>query len=81
MTKPTGQIKSAATVIIGLGLSMTSIVMADGHGTSDVQLSESVNSKGEISLPADFRKTMSHLGSWFVPEGEASGFHDVRFKT
>ena len=36
-----------------------------------------VNDKGDISLPADFRKTMSHLGSWFVPQGDASGFHDV----
>ncbi len=36
-----------------------------------------VDEKGNISLPKDFRKTMSHLGSWFVPEGDASGFHDV----
>ena len=36
-----------------------------------------VDDQGNISLPNDFRKTMSHLGSWFVPEGEASGFHDV----
>ena len=36
-----------------------------------------VDEKGTISLPKDFRNTMSHLGSWFVPEGDASGFHDV----
>lgn len=36
-----------------------------------------VDNKGNISLPKDFRKTMSHLGSWFVPAGDASGFHDV----
>lgn len=36
-----------------------------------------VNEKGTISLPKDFRNTMSHLGSWFVPAGDASGFHDV----
>jgi len=36
-----------------------------------------VDSKGNINLPDDFRKTMVHLGSWFVPEGGASGFHDV----
>lgn len=36
-----------------------------------------VNTNGEISLPDDFRKDYAHLGSWFVPEGEASGFHDV----
>jgi hypothetical protein len=31
----------------------------------------------QISLPDDFRTTFVHLGSWFVPEGGASGFHDV----
>lgn len=36
-----------------------------------------VNNEGHIVLPDDFRKNMSHLGSWFVPEGGASGFHDV----
>jgi hypothetical protein len=36
-----------------------------------------VDGKGNISLPKDFRKTMVHLGSWFVPAGDASGFHDV----
>lgn len=36
-----------------------------------------VDKAGNISLPADFRITMAHLGSWFVPEGDASGFHDV----
>ena len=36
-----------------------------------------VDAKGQISLPNDFRRTMVHLGSWYVPEGAASGFHDV----
>ena len=36
-----------------------------------------VDGKGNISLPDDFRKAMVHLGSWFVTEGGASGFHDV----
>ena len=36
-----------------------------------------VDEKGTIAMPEDFRKDFSHLGSWFVPEGEASGFHDV----
>lgn len=31
----------------------------------------------DLSLPADFRTSMVHLGSWFVPSGDASGFHDV----
>ena len=36
-----------------------------------------VGADGEISMPRDFRAQYTHLGSWFVPEGEASGFHDV----
>ena len=31
----------------------------------------------QVSLPDDFRTQFVHLGSWFVPEGDASGFHDV----
>ena len=36
-----------------------------------------VDDQGNISLPGDFRLGMAHLGSWFVPDGGASGFHDV----
>lgn len=36
-----------------------------------------VDADGKITLPEDFRKNMTHLGSWFVPTGDASGFHDV----
>ena len=36
-----------------------------------------VDKKGNISFPYGFRTSMVHLGSWFVPEGDASGFHDV----
>ncbi len=36
-----------------------------------------VDEAGNISLPDDFRMSMIHLGSWFVPQGGASGFHDV----
>jgi hypothetical protein len=39
--------------------------------------SEHVDREGEIRLPPDFRARMVHLGSWFVPEGDASGLHDV----
>lgn len=41
------------------------------------QSSSFVDADGQIRLPKDFRKNMVHLGSWFVPEGEARGFHDV----
>jgi len=36
-----------------------------------------VDDKGNFSFPDDFRINLVHLGSWFVPEGGASGFHDV----
>lgn len=36
-----------------------------------------VDMAGNISLPTDFRVTMAHLGSWFAPEGDGRGFHDV----
>ena len=42
-----------------------------------LRFSPYVDNSGNISLPKDFRKNMTHLGSWFVPEGGASGFHDV----
>ena len=42
-----------------------------------VAFSPYVDKSGNISLPEDFRLSMTHLGSWFVPEGGASGFHDV----
>ena len=36
-----------------------------------------VDAEGNISFPEGFRSNMIHLGSWFVPEGDAGGFHDV----
>ena len=44
---------------------------------SDDTFSPYVDESGAISFPEDFRTTMVHLGSWFVPSGDASGFHDV----
>ena len=38
---------------------------------------EFVDDKGNITLPADFRISTTHLGSWYVPSGGASGFHGV----
>ena len=36
-----------------------------------------VDAQGNIEFPKGFRTSMVPLGSWFVPEGGASGFHDV----
>ncbi|MEH6531891.1 MAG: cytochrome P460 family protein [Photobacterium frigidiphilum] len=44
---------------------------------ADDGFSPYVDKAGNINLPEDFRTSMVHLGSWFVPTGDASGFHDV----
>lgn len=49
-------------------------VLADTHKE---KFSPYVDEKGNISFPKSFRTTMVHLGSWFVPTGDASGFHGV----
>ena len=41
------------------------------------EFSPFVSADGSITRPKDFRTEFVHLGSWFVPEGGASGFHDV----
>jgi hypothetical protein len=46
-------------------------------GLAQEGFSPYVDATGQITLPPDFRANMVHLGSWFVPEGEAAGFHDV----
>ena len=45
--------------------------------TSPSVFSPYADSQGNISFPEGFRISMVHLGSWFVPDGAASGFHDV----
>lgn len=64
-------------------LSLTAAVLLGGALLSSQTLdateaySPYVDDKGNISLPENFKVEMVHLGSWFVPEGGASGFHDV----
>lgn len=52
-------------------------VASPSFASADENFSPYVDEEGNISFPADFRTTMVHLGSWFVPKGDASGFHDV----
>jgi len=49
----------------------------ESEATADEHFSPYVDDKGGIAFPDGFRTSMVHLGSWFVPEGGASGFHDV----
>jgi len=59
---------AAAAAIAGFSLSALA---------ADDAFSPYVDDEGNISFPDGFRTSMVHLGSWFVPEGGASGFHDV----
>ena len=62
-------------MLVGLVSVMGSfLVLADGETE---KFSPHVDGKGNISFPAEFRTSMVHLGSWFAPTGDASGFHDV----
>jgi len=68
------------TIIIFVSLLSIGVFSNTSHAEkskSRKPFSSHVDTKGNISLPADFRLTMVHLGSWYVPEGDASGFHDV----
>lgn len=72
--------KSYKKTVLFLGLiSIGSYLnLADAKDNSKSKIfSPNVDAKGNIQLPKDFRRTMVHLGTWFVPEGGASGFHDV----
>jgi hypothetical protein len=60
----------AASLALAAGLSLSS-------ASADDRFSPYVDEQGKISFPEDFRTFMVHLGSWFVPDGGASGFHDV----
>jgi hypothetical protein len=55
------------------------ILLALGSASvfSEESFSPNVDGKGAIQFPEKFRTSMVHLGSWFVPSGAASGFHDV----
>lgn len=55
----------------------SAVAAASTPVVSEDSFSPFVNDQGDIRLPHDFRASMVHLGSWFVPTGGASGFHDV----
>ena len=64
--------------LLGVTLSAITILSLNVVSAADEErFSGYVDASGTISLPTDFRTNMVHLGSWFVPDGGASGFHDV----
>lgn len=66
-----------SVILTGLALAMSTLLLPTIGAEEKEDFSPYVDDKGNISLPNDFRKDMAHLGSWFVPDGGASGFHDV----
>ncbi len=64
--------KIVASLLLASTLGWTSAALMAGEGFSPY-----VDANGNINFPKGFRTSMVHLGSWFVPEGGASGFHDV----
>ncbi len=72
MDKISLKLSAFCAFVFSVGALLSSPVIAGEPGFSPY-----VDKKGNISFPQDFRISMAHLGSWFVPEGGASGFHDV----
>ena len=71
-----GNLLACDSILMAL-LIVTMLLNSERTTAETLSFSPYVDKSGNISLPKDFRKTMTHLGSWFVPEGGASGFHDV----
>ena len=70
-----------ATVFGLMALAVVAAVGIISAGPSSAMVKDSfspyVDDNGGIRFPDGFRMSMVHLGSWYVPEGGASGFHDV----
>lgn len=67
-------IKILAGICCAVALTASGVLHSQSMSES---FSPNVDKEGNISLPEDFRLNMVHLGSWFVADGGASGFHDV----
>jgi len=67
--------KCTMKIVAGLIFSVFSLISTALLAAEE--FSPYVDTNGNISFPQGFRTSMVHLGSWFVPEGGASGFHDV----
>lgn len=62
------------TTVLGL---MLAALLGAGRATLD-GFERFVNADGSFRFPGEsVREDLVHLGSWFVPEGAAAGFHHV----
>lgn len=71
------RLRHTYSVITNIGLLTLFGFMSSPTLLANDNFSPYVDKNGNISFPEKFRTSMIHMGSWFVPEGEASGFHDV----
>lgn len=69
--------KCSKLVAVGAFVTIISILLVPNVLAQGSEFSPYVDNQGNISFPTDFRTSKAHLGSWFVPDGGASGFHDV----
>lgn len=64
-------------IIILYGALVGFLLVGCMYNGESKEFSAYVSKEGAIDLPKDFRKGLAHMGSWYVPDGDASGFHDV----
>lgn len=69
--------KNSKLAAVGSFVAVVSYLLAPNTLAQGSEFSPYVDDQGNISFPTDFKTSKAHLGSWFVPEGGASGFHDV----
>lgn len=69
--------KCLKLAIVGSFVTVISTILVPNALAQGTEFSPYVDNQGNISFPTDFRTSKAHLGSWFVPDGGASGFHDV----
>ncbi len=59
-------------LLLAILLNSTQIEAAE-----NLTFSAYIDKSGHISLPDDFKLSMTHPDSWYVLQGGASSFHDV----
>lgn len=63
--------------LLGVALALSIVGISSTKAENGAMFSPYVDDKGNIKLPPDFRRNMVHLGTFYVPEGGASGMHDT----
>lgn len=64
-----GKLKTVWLIVTCLGIALPFFTM--GNGIKEKEAIE------KLRFPKDYKESMLHIGSWFIPSGEAAGFHNV----